>query len=417
MDKTVLAGWTNEPNERGTINLLWSCFLVIFTSVWTVIHLNLPAKDDGRARVLARKLRWVAMAILAPDLVTLNSAAQWRRATDSVLEMQKLGHNSWTLEHAFFADSGGFWLESSDYPAFPVTAASVYYLVKENYIPCPSITKEQIWDKSKADRFAKGFALLQSFWMVMQSIARTTEGLPISPLELFTLAFVVSTLMSYFFWFHKPQNVAVATTLRLNSSASSIATVLREAGPQAAHPFADTPLDFIEKPLQVWKRRPMLQRFDLKQRPLQRLPNDTITPTIISDMRWWEVTLVVGPSIIHSAIHILGWNFVFPTRIEQYLWRAAALTLASGMPTFLVGEKVLRAMGFQGQKSLVWIWVMPELKQKGLKYQIIDVWGVVITCCMVMARLCLIGETLASLRALPKDVYRTIHWTGVFPHV
>jgi hypothetical protein len=91
--------------------------------------------------------------------------------------------------------------------------------------------------------------------------------------------------------------------------------------------------------------------------------------------------------------------------------------LASGMPTFIVGEKVFRAMGFQGQKSLVWIWVMPELKQKGVKYQIIDVWGVVITCCMVMARLCLIGETLASLRALPKDVYRTIHWTGVFPHV
>lgn len=282
--------------------------------MWTVIHLNLPAKNDSLPRLLARKLRWVAMAILAPDLVTLNSAAQWRRATGSVLEMQELGHNTWTLEHAFFADSGGLWLESSDYPAFPITAASVYYLVKENYIPCPSITKEQIWDKSKADQFAKGLALIQSAWLVMQSIARTTEGLPISLLELFTPAFVVSTLMSYFFWFHKPQNVAVPIVLRLNSGAGSIATILRESGPQAAHPFTDTPLDFIEKPLQVWKRRPMLQHFDLQQRPLQRLPNDTITPTRIVDMRWWEIALVVGPSMIHSTIHILGWNFVFPHR-------------------------------------------------------------------------------------------------------
>jgi hypothetical protein len=417
MNKTGLVGWTPGPHERGTIDLIWSCLLVIFTATWTVIHLNLPGKDDSLERRVVRKLRWVMMAILAPDLVTLSSAAQWKSATDSVQHMHDLGHKTWTLEHAFFADSGGFWLESSDYPAFPITAASIRYLVKEGYLEYPSITREEIWDKSKADKFAKGFALIQSGWLVLQTITRASLRLPISPLELFTIAFVVSTVMSYFFWLHKPQHVTVPTYLRLSSSDGTIATILKEAGPAAALPFSDTPFDFIEKPLQVWKRRPMLQHFDLKQRPLERRPNDTVTPYRLLNMTLKEKVLLVGPSTIHSIIHLLGWNFVFPTRVEQYLWRGASLVLTSGLLLSVAGENLLRAMGFQGQPSLIWIWVQPEHKQEGMKNRIIDIWGAFITFSMVVARLCIIGEVLASLRALPEDVYQTVNWTGFIPHV
>jgi hypothetical protein len=65
MNKKALAGWTNSLNERSTIDLLWSCLLVIFTSVWTVIHLNLPAKNDGMRTLFTRKRRWMFMAVLA----------------------------------------------------------------------------------------------------------------------------------------------------------------------------------------------------------------------------------------------------------------------------------------------------------------------------------------------------------------
>jgi hypothetical protein len=414
MNGTALVGWRPSPNERGTIDLIWSCLLVIFTAVWTVIHLNLPAKNDGLRTVLVRQMRWIIFAILAPDMVTLYSGAHWVSAKRSVLQMLSLGHKNWTLEHAFYADSGGFWLDSTDYPSFPVKASSIYYLVKENYIPCPSMTKEEIWDKSKADKFAKGFALVQSGWLVLQSITRAVEGLPISQLELFTLSFVISTIMSYFFWLHKPQHVAVPTTLQFDSNRGTMATVLRKAGADAAELFTDTPLDFIEKPLQIWKRRRMLQCFDLQERPLQRIPNDAITP---GGMNWLEFMLVLVPSMIHSAIHLIGWNFHFPTRIEQYLWRAASLVLAGGLPVSVGVELLLQSIGFRGQPSFLWIWVKPELKEKGWRYRAIDVWAVFVVCCMVLARLCLIGEVLASLRVLPEGVYRTVDWTGFIPHV
>jgi hypothetical protein len=136
MNRTALVGWRPSPNERGTIDLVWSCLLVIFTAVRTVIYLNLPAKNDGLRTILVRQMRWIIFAILAPDMITSYSAAQWASAKRSVLQMLSLGHKNRTLEHAFYADSGGFWLDPTDYPSFPVKASSIYYLVKENYIPC-----------------------------------------------------------------------------------------------------------------------------------------------------------------------------------------------------------------------------------------------------------------------------------------
>lgn len=417
MNETSLVGWTLSPHKRGTIDLIWSCLLVIFTATWTVIHLNLPAKDEGFGTRLSRKLRWATLAVLAPDLVTLTSAAQWKSATDSVLHMHNLGYKTWTLEHGFYADSGGFRLVSSDYPDFPITAASIRYLVKGGYMECPSITRDEIWDKSKADKFAKGFALIQSAWLVLQTITRASQGLSISPLELFTIAFVVSTVMSYFFWFHKPQHVSVPTYVKLSSGDGSIATILKEAGDKAATPWTDTPFDFIEKPLQIWKRREMLQRFDLQERPLQRLPNDTVTPDRLVDMGWRVKVLIVGPSTLHSIIHLLGWNFVFPTRIEQNLWRVASLILTCGLPVTLIGERILRAVGCGGQPSLVWIWVQPEQHEEGKRNQIIDAWGVFVAAWMVVARLYIIAEVMASLRGLPADVYTQVDWTTFIPHV
>jgi hypothetical protein len=62
----------------------------------------------------------------------------------------------WTLTHAFFADMGGFVLEASDLKSpLPLDAEQVFYLVKEKYINYPTIPKEEIDDKNKADGLAR----------------------------------------------------------------------------------------------------------------------------------------------------------------------------------------------------------------------------------------------------------------------
>ena len=50
-------------------------------------------------------------------------------------------------------------------------------------------------------------ALAQISWMLIEIIASQVDGLPITLLELNTLAHVAYALLLYLLWLHKPQNV------------------------------------------------------------------------------------------------------------------------------------------------------------------------------------------------------------------
>ncbi|KAM7218890.1 hypothetical protein V8F06_005770 [Rhypophila decipiens] len=264
---TIVEGWIYDTGYRGTLDIIYGCLVVLVAAVWTVVHLNVPSQNDSDWRIFWRRLRWSLVSITAPDFLTLVAAAQWDCAQRSVKEMAKLpgAAENWTLVHAFYANSGGFVLEAPDYNGpdgrFPISAESVHYLVSRGYMPLPTITKEEIWDKSKADVFAKGLALLQSAWIFIMAIARTAQGLPLTPIELFTLAFVISTVMSYFFWWRKPQNVGTPTKLWCETT---MARVRADAGYSDDQPYEDTPMDFVEKPSRYWKRRDMFADFDLE---------------------------------------------------------------------------------------------------------------------------------------------------------
>lgn len=88
-----------------------------------------PAPDDGFVIIVLRKMRWVVLAVIAPDLLTMHSAMQWHLARISVLEMHSLRYTSWTMEHAFYANSGGFVLESPEMRPFPITSRPLPSLI------------------------------------------------------------------------------------------------------------------------------------------------------------------------------------------------------------------------------------------------------------------------------------------------
>lgn len=109
-------GWVDQPNQRGTMDIVWSCLSTLFICLWTMLHLNLPAPDDGRWAILWRKARWLLLGVLAPELPMLFAFAQWASAKRSVVDMHNLGftETEWTLVHAFYADSGGYVLHPPD---------------------------------------------------------------------------------------------------------------------------------------------------------------------------------------------------------------------------------------------------------------------------------------------------------------
>lgn len=92
------------------------------------------------------------------------AAEQWESANQSVQEFRRLGYPQWTMSHAFFADMGGFVLQSPGFPLFAVNSEQLTYLVEKNYLQYPAIGKETIGDRNKADGFARLVTSVQIKW-------------------------------------------------------------------------------------------------------------------------------------------------------------------------------------------------------------------------------------------------------------
>jgi squalene monooxygenase len=299
-------------------------------------------------------MRWAALAVCAPELLTLFAVMQWNAANISVAEMKELGEENWSVVHAFNANAGGFIIHTPDFPAFPINAKSIYYLRSMDRIKLPKIKREDIWDRSKADLFAKWVALIQTGWLLLQCIMRVIQKLTVTPLELFTIAFIVATA---FFWANKPQNVSELSVIETDWL---ISDVLKAAGDAAKEPYVNTPMDFVEKPVcEGWKRRPSLLYFGgLYRRPLARIPNNYSPPPPTGK----EATFVWVISIVHATIHVMGWTFSFPTHAELLIWRACSITLLVVM-VFGGAVPVLSTRPwFDVSFSLLWIWVREAKK-------------------------------------------------------
>ena len=80
-------------------------------------------------------------------------------------------------------------------------------LLREGKIAFPSITEEEIDDRSKADGLARGILVLQTTWFIAQCISRTAQGLSITEIELITLAIAALNGLLYFLWWNKPLGV------------------------------------------------------------------------------------------------------------------------------------------------------------------------------------------------------------------
>jgi len=75
------------------------------------------------------------------------------------------------------------------------------------------ISKHDIKDRSKTDAFSKVFAIVQSSWLIVQSITRVASGLSLSQLEPATMAYIIPAAVMYGFWLEKPFDVEHVTTI------------------------------------------------------------------------------------------------------------------------------------------------------------------------------------------------------------
>jgi len=71
----------------------------------------------------------------------------------------------------------------------------------------PRLSKAEIDDKRKDGFISKGLVVPQTGWFTIQCIARDVQGLPITELELITVAVATLNFMIYILLWDKPLNV------------------------------------------------------------------------------------------------------------------------------------------------------------------------------------------------------------------
>ncbi|KAF1962972.1 hypothetical protein CC80DRAFT_398555 [Byssothecium circinans] len=71
-------GWHPEPTFRGTFSILSTCLITMALCIWTAVHLNIPEPGQSGffTRQLQRRLLWLVMGLLAPEIVRSHPATK-----------------------------------------------------------------------------------------------------------------------------------------------------------------------------------------------------------------------------------------------------------------------------------------------------------------------------------------------------
>lgn len=88
--------WVSSSNTRGTSDILWSCIVTLTACVYSALHLNIPPANEGKLKFYWRKLKWVAIALFAPEIVLYCALTQFLKARELVKVLNKL----WTTQQA-----------------------------------------------------------------------------------------------------------------------------------------------------------------------------------------------------------------------------------------------------------------------------------------------------------------------------
>ena len=112
------------------------------------------------------------------------------------------------MTHSFFAEMGGFVYVNRDDEGTlkSVTIDSVKFLelCKDNQIANPTITVEDIKDRSKSDALGKAILAVQLLWFTLQVVVRVPQRLMVTLVELDTVCMAVLTLLLLLIWKDKP---------------------------------------------------------------------------------------------------------------------------------------------------------------------------------------------------------------------
>jgi len=381
------------------------------------MHPNIPSPDERWPRVAVRRVGLMLLALFVPEAVIAWALRQRQAAAELAEEHRGDG---WTRTHGFFAIMGGFMEYEGNRPTRVLLPDELESYSLTGNGDFPRLSKAEIEDRSKGDAISKGVVVLQTGWFVTQCIARGVQGLPITELELATVAFAALNFVIYLLWLDKPQNVqrgvrvykkretgepmddgdaepTVGFWVALGDALSHLpAAIVR--GP-STYDFTDSPwlLRFLMwplfKPVDTILPEDIADDIVFEKRVHTFYPHEWVTAS-----QNFSIFLVVTITLAFGGIHCFGWSFSFPSSIERILWRVASLSII-GVPIMLFPAKGLVDFldpynDFHMRMIVTFLLLL-----------------------YILGRLTLLVLPFLCLRSLPPAVFHVVHWTSFIPHV
>ncbi|TFK59898.1 hypothetical protein BDN72DRAFT_850992 [Pluteus cervinus] len=219
--------------ERTLVDIIRSCLFTIAACVYRAIHQNIP---DPRTTWWQRT--WLTakitlLALLAPEMMIWWAMKQWMGAKvirddiNACLKYVKiinpeygsiLKQDDWTLTHGHFLQMGGLVRKDNRHV---IDSYVLGCLLQEKRIHLDSfrrISRREIEDHSKGDALSKAVVAVQTTWFVLECLVRLQQKLPLTELEVGTLAFAILNMFTYGFWWHKPLNVLCPIAIDIHDS-------------------------------------------------------------------------------------------------------------------------------------------------------------------------------------------------------
>jgi hypothetical protein len=253
-------------------------------------------------------------------------------------------------------------------------------------------TVRAIEKQSRSNGFVTVLAILQVLWFGIQCIARRASNIAITELELSTSAFIILTIVTHIAWWSKPAELQMETVVTDSATVTRITELANTKGLSIGRlPHRRPNYYTADDAWEEYVLDPSSKAGQWSEPAAREHRKDgqfTFDfPTFFGSI----TTSVVG------GIHLLAWNFPFPTPWERILWRVTSLVITT-----------LPVTGFL-------IELLAELVQSILRRDLpladydVDV--------LFLCRVILIVQTFACLRAQPASVYEVVQWTEFFPHI
>jgi hypothetical protein len=295
-----------------------------------MLCLNVPGPLDTFWIQLRRKISIFVFMLIVPEAAGVLAMGQYLSARQSVKDFTDANIGDWSLQHAFFAEMGGFVLQPRECVPFPITARQLLWLVQRKYVTIPPAVSDRIKDRNKADAMARTIMAIQATWFLANFFTRLAQRIDITLLELTTVAYVYASLITAFLWRHKPADVGFPEVLTTNAS---MAEIYLAGGDDARKPYINTPLDFVDRKEWFWTlywqhTRRLLQYLKLVSTPSTRtidrfsnfdVPHRPAQTVYFSEYFGGVYCFGLG------GILLAGWNLNLPTQSERVLWRVATV--------------------------------------------------------------------------------------------